>query len=58
MDDLLTCKELADALKRHVTYVYAMRRSGFVMVGGLATVRQAMAFLRRNPQPRRRRNRV
>jgi hypothetical protein len=52
-DDLLTCKELAAMLGRCVRYVYDMRRAGFDMVGGKATVKQALAFLSRNPPPSR-----
>ena len=49
---LLTTKELAAALGRNRTYVVAMKRAGFVMPGGLATVTEARAWLVRNPCPR------
>lgn len=51
-EELLTSKELAYALKRSVTYVYAMRAQGFIMPGGRATLREAQSFLARNPAPR------
>lgn len=51
-EPLLTCKELAAALKRHVSYVQAMRRRGFKMPGGTATLSEARAFLRRVKWPR------
>ena len=49
---LLTRKELASALKRHVSYVSAMRRRGFKMPGGTATLAEARSFLRRVKWPR------
>lgn len=54
-DDLLTACELAGRLRRSVKYVYAMKKNGFLMPGGLATVNQALAFLARNPAPTSRR---
>lgn len=51
---LLTAKELAQALRKHVSYVYAMRRLGFRMPGKVATLDAALVFLRRLPEPRRR----
>jgi hypothetical protein len=50
--ELLTRKELAAALKRHVSYVSAMRRKGFKMPGGTATLAEAREFLRRVKWPR------
>jgi hypothetical protein len=50
--ELLTSKELAGALKRHVSFVYAMKARGFKMPGGLATVEQALRHLARHPCPR------
>lgn len=50
-NELLTACELAGRLRRSVKYVYAMKRNGFIMPGGLATVDQALAFLARNPAP-------
>lgn len=52
MNDLLTIKELAARLGRNRTYVQAMKRRGFQMPGGVATVAEARRFLARNPQPR------
>ncbi len=49
---LLTAKELAAALRRHLNYVDAMKRAGFLMPGGTATVDEARAWLARNPPPR------
>jgi hypothetical protein len=54
-EELLTAKELAGKLKRAVTYVYAMRKAGFEMPGKRSTVGDAIAFLRRCPEPRKRR---
>jgi hypothetical protein len=51
----LTCKELAERLRRHVTFVYAMKKIGFDMPGGTATLDAALHFLRRHPKPRARR---
>ena len=53
--DLLTTKELAAALGKSRTYVCAMKRCGFIMPGGTATVAEARAWLVRNPCPRSRR---
>lgn len=49
MDELLCAKELADRIKRTPRYIYAMKRDGFAMPGGLATVRQALAWMAANP---------
>lgn len=49
---LMTGKELAAALGRERTYVSAMKRRGFVMPGGQATLAEARAWLARNPPPR------
>jgi hypothetical protein len=51
-DHLLTCKELAAVLRKHVSYVYAMRRQGFRMPAGVASVAMAFRFLGRVPNPR------
>ena len=53
-DRLLYPKELAEALRRSESYVYAMRARGFQMPGGTATLAEAKAWLTANPQPRRR----
>ena len=50
-DELLTCKELAWILKRHVGYVYKARQLGFRMPGGRATVRQFIRWLSIHPPP-------
>lgn len=49
---MLQCKELAFALRRHVSFVYAMRWRGFQMPGGVASVAMAQAWLVRNPPPK------
>jgi hypothetical protein len=50
--ELLTGKQLAAALGRERTYISAMKRRGFEMPGGLATVAEAREWLARNPPPR------
>ena len=54
MDELLTTKELAAKLRRHVTYIYAMKRQGFRMTARLATLREAQEWLTIHGQPRQR----
>jgi hypothetical protein len=54
-EPLLTAKELAAVLKRHVAYVYAMKRNGFPMPARRATVTDALEWLLENPAPRRKR---
>jgi hypothetical protein len=51
---LLTASELAFELRKSVKYIYAMRKRGFLMPGGVATVAEARAWLVRNPAPTRR----
>jgi hypothetical protein len=51
-EPLLSGKELAAALGRARTYVSAMKRRGFLMPGGRATLAEARAWLIRNPPPR------
>ena len=51
---LLSCKELAWQLNRHVNYVYAMRRAGFHMPGDRTTLHDALQWLSQNPHWRRR----
>lgn len=51
-EKLLKPKELAAALRRNVSFVYAMRRRGFVLPGGTATLTEARAWLILNPYPR------
>jgi hypothetical protein len=46
---LLSCKELAWHLNRHVNYVYQMRRAGFEMVAHRTTLQEALNWLRANP---------
>lgn len=48
---LYTSKQLAEKLQRHINFVYGMRRSGFRMPGGTATLAEARAFLRGHPHP-------
>lgn len=55
---LFGAKELADVLRRDVSYVYAMRRRGFIMPGGTATLTEAREWLVLNPHPRRRARRA
>jgi hypothetical protein len=52
---MLSIKELAAALGRTREYISAMKRHGFMMPGGRATVAEARAWLARNPPPRARR---
>lgn len=49
---MLTTKELAGQLRKHPSYVYAMRARGFRMPGDVATVPEARRWLQRNPHPR------
>ena len=51
MNDLLTIKELAAALKRSRFYVHAMKRRGFQMPGGVATVAEARFSVRLTRAP-------
>ena len=51
-DVLLSVKELALALNRSRTFVEAMKRRGFVMPGGRATLFNAVRWLIENPHPR------
>lgn len=51
---LLTAKELADALRRSLSYIYKMKSLGFPMPGGVATIAEARAWLTDNPHPRKR----
>lgn len=53
----LTAKELAEALRKHQSYVYAMRRRGFNMRGNIATLDEALNFLESCPHPRSRHQR-
>ena len=55
-ETLLSVKELAEALGRNRTYIFAMKRCGFLMPGNRSSVRLAMSFLSRNPLPRSERN--
>ena len=49
MNELLYPKELAAALRRSRTYVFAMKRAGFPMPGGTATLQEARDWLRTHP---------
>jgi len=51
MSKLLCVSELAFELRRSTKYVYAMRKRGFIMPGGTATLEEARAWLARNPSP-------
>lgn len=51
---LLTTKELAEALRRAPSYVYKMRKLGFPMPGGVATISEAREWLTIHPNPRKR----
>lgn len=55
---LLSVKELAAALSRHPDYVYAMKRDGFAMPGGRATLASAMTWLAEHPRFRVRRRQL
>lgn len=46
----LTICELARELGRSRTYVHAMKAAGFKMPGRMATVGEAIDFLRDNPE--------
>lgn len=48
-EHLLYADELADALRRSRGYIYAMKKAGFEMPGGTATVGEARAWLRAHP---------
>ena len=52
MSVLLSGKQLAAELGRDRRYISYMKRAGFIMPGGLATVEEARAWLARNPSPR------
>lgn len=47
---LCNVEELAAALGRSRTYVSGMKRAGFTMPGGTATVNEARKWLRENPE--------
>jgi len=51
-DRLLSRSELASELGRAVSYVDAMIRRGFRMIGGRSTIRLALEWLSENPKPR------
>jgi hypothetical protein len=51
-NQLLSIKELADAFRKHRSYVDAMKARGFSMPGGTATIDEARSFLVRNPAPK------
>ena len=46
---LLPAKQLAHELNRSTGYIYAMKRDGFQMPGGSATINQALQWLVENP---------
>lgn len=45
----MNVNELADALRHHRSYVTDMKRAGFVMPGGYATLEEARAWLANHP---------
>jgi hypothetical protein len=49
MSELLTKVELANRLKRSEWYITSMKRAGFEMPGGTATLEEAREWLRSNP---------
>jgi hypothetical protein len=51
-DPLLAVKELAEALRRDRTYVWAMKCRGFAMPGGRARLSDALIWLEKHPEPR------
>ena len=48
-EELLTTKELAAEMKRSEWYIRAMRKAGFPMPGGTATIEEARLWLVRRP---------
>lgn len=46
---LLVPKELAHYLRVNVSYVYSMRKAGFVMPAGKCTIAEAREWLGANP---------
>jgi hypothetical protein len=51
-NELLDSKELAKQLKRHVSFVYAMRQRGFQMPGGRASIDEALRWLSNHIAPK------
>lgn len=49
MSEFLTVKELAAGLNRSAWYVYGMRKAGFRMPGGTASIEEAREWLRHHP---------
>ncbi len=49
--ELMSCKELAAALHRNVSFLYAMRRHGFRMPGDRGTLQSARDWLAVNGGP-------
>lgn len=50
-EQLLTIKELSGALRKSRSYVQAMKRRGFQMPGGVATIAEAREWLKTHPEP-------
>ncbi len=48
-EELLNVNELADALRRNRKYVWWMKRWGFCMPGGTATLGEARTWLAEHP---------
>jgi len=51
-DEFLSAKQLAEKLKRDVSWVYAAKRRGFVMPGNRGTLGGLVRWLVKNPPPR------
>jgi len=51
MSQQLSIKELAAELGRNRSYVQAMKKHGFKMRGGRATLDEALQWLDENPHP-------
>ena len=50
-ESLLSSKQLADRLGRSISYVDAMKFSGFRMLAGRTTLSSAIGWLAKNPKP-------
>lgn len=48
-EERFTVKELAPQIKRSEGYIYAMKKAGFPMPGGTATIGEALAWLTQKP---------
>lgn len=50
-EPLLSCKELATALNRSMPYIYQMKKRGFRIRSGRATLTAALNWLEKHPCP-------